>query len=68
MNINITSVGYTMMFSAVITAVLAYILAKGKVEYRYLAGVFGFIGGLVQPIGFILLIVLWLKRPIPEAS
>lgn len=66
MNISVGVLGQTFLVSAILTSILAYVLAKDKVQNRGWAPLFGFVGGLVQPIGIILLIVLWLRKPLNE--
>ncbi|RTE86923.1 MULTISPECIES: hypothetical protein [Gammaproteobacteria] len=68
MNLNVTLVGQTLFISALVTTLLTYFLSKGKVRNRMGVTILGFIGGLFQPIGIIVLIVLLLKKPIAQES
>jgi len=68
MNINISFLGQTLLISAIVTAILAFIIAKNRVNNRPLAAFLGFLGGLVQPIGLIYLIVLFLKQPFQQRA
>ncbi|CUS49336.1 MAG: protein of unknown function DUF2566 [Idiomarinaceae bacterium HL-53] len=68
MDINATWLGQTVIISVIVTAILAFIVAKDRVENRPLAAFLGLLGGLVQPIGLIYLIVLFLKQPISKRN
>lgn len=64
MSSDLTFWGQVVFFSAIIIAGASFVLGKRKTSTPIMAGVVGFLTGLVPPIGLIFLAVLVVKKDI----
>ncbi|MCC5856153.1 MAG: hypothetical protein JJU10_10835 [Idiomarina sp.] len=64
MNINASLIGQTIVISAVVIGLVSYYLGRRKTETPVLAGLLGFVLGIIPFVGIIYLVVLMFKRDI----
>lgn len=64
MDINATLLGQVILVSSVIIGLVSYYLGRRKTQTPVLAGLLGFVLGLVPILGIIYLVVLMLKKDV----
>ena len=69
MDINATFIGQFALISGLVIGIVSYFLGRRKTQTPVIAGVLGFVLGLIPIFGIIYLIVLMLKKDvIPNES
>lgn len=68
LDINATLIGQFVFISAVVIGLAAYYLGRRKTQTPILAGILGFVLGLIPVLGLIYLIVLVVKNDVPLKS